>query len=100
MTDKEKLAELYQLYEKQLYAIAMAVLHNHAQAEDAVSEAYYRVVRHIGMLGKPDSPQTRQYMIRTIRSTAISQYRKISANRSIFRILTIHRRTFRTGQIY
>ena len=76
MTDKEKLAELYRLYEKQLYAIALAVLHNHAQAEDAVSDAYYRVVRHIGMLGKPDSPQTRQYMIRTIRSTAISQYRK------------------------
>ena len=76
MTDKEKLAELYRLYEKQLYAIALAVLHNHAQAEDAVSDAYYRVVRHIGMLGKPDSPRTRQYMIRTIRSTAISQYRK------------------------
>lgn len=76
MTDKEKLAELYRLYERQLYAIALAVLRNHAQAEDAVSEAYYRAVRHIGRLGAPDAPQTKQYMIRTVRSTAISQYRK------------------------
>lgn len=76
MTDKEKLAELYRLYEKPLYRIAYAVLHDHAQAEDAVSEAFYRVIRHIGALGKPDAPQTRQYMIQVIRSTAFSQYRK------------------------
>ena len=76
MTDKEKLSALYRLYEKPLYRIAFAVLHDHAQAEDAVSEAFLRVIRHISRLGEPDSPQTKQYMIRVIRSTAFSQYRR------------------------
>ena len=75
MTDREKLAELYRIYEKPLYRIAYAVLHDHAQAEDAVSEAFCRVMRHIGKIGEPDSPQTKQYMVKTIRSTSFSQYR-------------------------
>ena len=74
MTDKEKLAELYRIYEAPLYRIAYAVLHNHAQAEDAVSEAFCRVIRHIRKIGEPDSPQTKQYMIRVIRSTSFTQY--------------------------
>ncbi len=76
MIDQEKLTELYRLYEKPLYRIALAVLHDHGQAEDAVSEAFCRVIRHIRRLGAPDAPQTKAYMIRTIRSTAFSQYRK------------------------
>ena len=75
MTDREKLAELYRIYEKPLYRIAFAVLHDHSQAEDAVSEAFCRVMRHIGKLGDPASPQTKQYMVKTIRSTSFSQYR-------------------------
>ncbi|MCR4645683.1 MAG: sigma-70 family RNA polymerase sigma factor [Oscillospiraceae bacterium] len=75
MTDREKLAELYRIYEKPLYRIAYAVLHDHSQAEDAVSEAFCRVMRHIGKIGDPASPQTKQYMVKTIRSTSFSQYR-------------------------
>ena len=40
MTDSEKLEALYKLYERPLYHIAMAVLHQHEQAEDAVHDAY------------------------------------------------------------
>lgn len=76
MTDKEKLAALYQLYEKPLYHIAMAILHRHEQAEDAVSEAFCKVMRHIHKLGAPDSPETKNYMISVLRSEAINQYRR------------------------
>lgn len=76
MTDKEKLAELYRIYEKPLYRIAYAVLHDHMQAEDAVSEAFCRVIRHIGKIGEPGSPKTKQYMVKVIRSTSFSQYRR------------------------
>ena len=51
MTDSEKLEALYRLYEKPLYHIAMAVLHHHEQAEDAVHDAFCKVMRHI----KPES---------------------------------------------
>ena len=87
MTDKEKLTELYRIYEKPLFRIAYAVLHDHAQAEDAVSEAFYRVMRHIGQIGEPDSPQTKQYMIRVIRSTAFTQYRKNQKHAERFEML-------------
>ena len=76
MTDREKLAELYRIYEAPLYRVAYAVLHDHAQAEDAVSEAFCRIIRHIRRIGEPESSQTKAYMIKVIRSTAFTQYRK------------------------
>lgn len=76
VTDSEKLEALYRLYEKPMYRIAYAVLHQHEQAEDAVHDAFCRVIRHIRKLGTPDAPETKAYMISVIRSTAINQYRK------------------------
>jgi RNA polymerase sigma-70 factor (ECF subfamily) len=76
MTDGEKLEQLYLLYEKPLYRIALAVLHDHMQAEDAVSETFYRIIKHIRKLGDPAHPQTKQYMIKVIRSISFSMYRQ------------------------
>ena len=76
MTDSEKLEALYRLYEKPLYRIAMAVLHQHELAEDAVHDAFCRVIRHLSKLDEPDSPQTKSYMIAVIRSVAFRQYRR------------------------
>ena len=73
---KEKLHKLYRLYEKPMYHIAYAVLHHTQQTEDAVSEAFCKVIRHLDQIDEPESPRTRQYMIQIIRNTAISQYRK------------------------
>ncbi|MBQ8928024.1 MAG: sigma-70 family RNA polymerase sigma factor [Oscillospiraceae bacterium] len=71
-----KFEALYRLYEKPLYYIAMAILHDHHQAEDAVSDAFLSVMGHLDRLGEPDSPATKQYMITAIRNTAINQYRR------------------------
>ncbi len=76
MTDSEKLEALYRLYEKPLYHIAMAVLHHHEQAEDAVHDAFCKVMRHISKLGEPQAPETRAYMIAAVRSAAFRQYRR------------------------
>ena len=73
---KEKLHILYQLYEKPMYHIAYAILHHTQQTEDAVSEAFCKVIRHLDKIGDPESPRTKQYIIRIIRNTAINQYRK------------------------
>ncbi|MBR1528951.1 MAG: sigma-70 family RNA polymerase sigma factor [Oscillospiraceae bacterium] len=71
-----KLEKLYQLYEKPFYHIAYSVLHHHQQAEDAVSDAFYQVMTHLDKIGEPDSPATKNYMIKIIKNTAINQYRK------------------------
>lgn len=76
LTSREKLEELYRLYEKPMYYIALAVLKNHHQAEDAVSESFYRIIKHLDKLGEPEEPKTKQYIIKVIKSVAISRYRK------------------------
>lgn len=73
---QEKLQRLYQLYEQPMYRIAYAILHHVEQSEDAVSDAFLKVIKNLNRIAEVDSPQTRQFMIQIIRNTAINQYRK------------------------
>lgn len=73
---KEKLRQLYELYEQPMYRIAWAILHQREQAEDAVSDAFLNLMRHLHQIGAADSEETKRYVVQTIRSTAINQYRK------------------------
>lgn len=73
---QEKLQRLYQLYEQPMYHIAYAILHHVEQSEDAVSDAFLKVIKNLNRIAEVDSPQTRQFMIQIIRNTAINQYRK------------------------
>ncbi|MDE6774863.1 MAG: sigma-70 family RNA polymerase sigma factor [Ruminococcus sp.] len=74
--DSVKLQRLYELYEQPMYRIAFAVLKNSAYAEDAVSDAFERIVRKISRIGSPESSETRSYIIKVIKNTAIDQYRR------------------------
>lgn len=76
MRSDKKLEELYRLYEKPMYHIALAILKNHYQAEDAVSDAFGRLITKLDRIDVPDSIQTKAYIIKVIRSTAINIYRK------------------------
>lgn len=74
--DNQKLKRLYELYEQPMYRIAYAVLHNSYLAEDAVSEAFVRLIKRLDRIGDTDSPKTRNYVIKVIKSTSINIYRK------------------------
>ncbi len=74
--ESEKLRRLYDIYEQPMYRIAYAVLKDENTAEDAVSEAFLRIIKHINRIDEPDSPRTKKYIIKIIRSTSIEQYRK------------------------
>ena len=78
MTKSEtlKLQKLYEIYEQPMYRIAYAVLKNTASAEDAVSEAFMRIISKIGKIGDPESPKTKSYIIKTIKNISIDSYRK------------------------
>ncbi len=79
--DSEKIRELYEIYEQPMFRIAYAVLHDSALAEDAVSDAFIRIIGKLDRLKAPDSPKTKQYIVKTIKSTSINIYRK---NRRLF----------------
>lgn len=74
--DSVKLKKLYELYEQSMYRIAFAVLKNEAYAEDAVADAFERIIRKISRIGNPESPKTKSYIVKVIKNTAIDQYRR------------------------
>ena len=74
--DSEKLKILYELYEQPMYRIAFAVLHSSPLAEDAVSDAFVTVIRHLNKFKEPDSDKAKAYIIKIIKSSAINIYRK------------------------
>ncbi|MDO4863647.1 MAG: sigma-70 family RNA polymerase sigma factor [Ruminococcus sp.] len=74
--ESEKLRRLYDIYEQPMYRIAYAILGDSGAAEDSVSEAFLRLMKHLKRIGEPDSPKTKNYIIKVIRSTSIEQYRR------------------------
>lgn len=74
--ESEKLRRLYELYEQPMYRIAYAVLRSSEFAEDAVSEAFIRIIGNLPKIGDPESPKTKSYIIRIIKSASIDAYRK------------------------
>lgn len=74
--DQEKLDQFYALYEQPMYRIAYAILHHTEQAEDAVSDAFLRIMKNLKKIGNVQSEKTKHYIVCIIRSTAINQYRQ------------------------
>lgn len=74
--ESEKLRLLYELYEQPMYRIAYAVLHDEGLAEDAVSDAFIRIMHRIGRFGDCKSEKTKAYIVKVIKSTSINIYRK------------------------
>ncbi len=76
----ELIEQLYILYEQPMYRIAYAILHNVEQSEDAVHDAFVAVIKSGADFDRADSEETKHYMIRTVRNTAINRYRKNAAD--------------------
>ncbi len=74
--DSLKLQQLYKTYEQPMYRIAYAVLHNSELAEDAVSDAFIRIIGKLSRIKEVDSPKTKKYIVKIIKSTSINIYRK------------------------
>lgn len=76
LSDSQKLEQLYDLYEQKMYAAAYSILHNEWQAEDAVQEAFVKLLKSSSKIKDPASPESRAYVFQAIKSTAIDQYRR------------------------
>lgn len=74
--DSEKIKRIYEIYEQPMYRIAFAVLKRCDLAEDAVSDAFIRIIDRLKKIKAPDSPKTKAYIVKVIKSTSINIYRK------------------------
>ncbi len=73
---RRKIECLYELYEQPMYRIAYAILHHVQQAEDAVHDAFVKIMRNLQHIDDVSSLETKRYIVQIIRNTAINQYRK------------------------
>lgn len=74
--DSEKIKRIYEIYEQPMYRISFAVLKRSDLAEDAVSDAFIRIIDRLKKIKDPDSPKTKAYIVKVIKSTSINIYRK------------------------
>lgn len=88
----EKLEKLYELYEQPMYRIAYAVLQNRELSEDAVSDAFLKIIKNLDRIKEPDSRETKSYIIKIIKTTSINQYNR--AKRFYSREVSIDDETF------
>ena len=76
MQKADVIEALYALYEQKMYYEAYRVLRDEYLAEDAVQEAFLRLIRNRDKLGDADSPAVRRYVYKTVRCAALDIYRK------------------------
>ncbi len=73
---KQKLEEIYRIYGSLMLWVAMDVLHQREDAEDAVQNSIISMARHMDALGKVEDYRTISYICTVVRHAAIDIYRK------------------------
>lgn len=74
--DQSKFEILYELYHRQMYAAAYRILGKPRAAEDAVHEAFLKIIEHLEKISDPKCPQTRSFVVTIAEHKAIDLYRR------------------------
>jgi len=72
--DQYKMEQIYLLYAKGLYSLALGILHDDNDAEDAVQTAMLNACKHVNKLSDPEDPNTKWYIMQATRNAAINLY--------------------------
>lgn len=75
-SDKEKFNELYTSFKDKMFAVAMAVLHNAALAEEAVSESFFKIAKKFELFSDVYSRKTLSLIVIVVRNASIDILRK------------------------
>lgn len=73
--DERLLAErLYLAYKNKMYGIAFSILRKREDAEDAVMDSVYKIVKNISVFNGIDRNKTESLIVIIVRNTAINRY--------------------------
>ncbi len=77
-TDEERdlVTRIYTHFERMMYKIALGILKNPQDAEDAVSEAFIRIIKNLDKISGLDKEKCKGFVIIVIRNVAIDVYKK------------------------
>lgn len=73
----------YQLYEQKMYQAAYKILHDSSLAEDAVQDAFLKLMQRKIWFDDPKSDDTKRYIITVIKHSSIDIYNKKKKEQSI-----------------
>lgn len=73
----------YKLYEQKMYQIAYLILHDSGLAEDAVQEAFLKLMKRNIYFKDPKSDDCKRYIITVIKHASIDIYNKKKREREI-----------------
>lgn len=68
--------DCYRLYENKMYYVAYGILHDEGLAEDAVQDAFLKLMKHEVQFDSVESDDCKRYIITVIRNAAINIYNK------------------------
>lgn len=74
--ERRLLEELYRQYEQKMYAAAYSILKHVDQAEDAVQDAFVKLVRYLPLIENAEDAHVGRLVMRVLKTTAIDQYRR------------------------
>lgn len=81
--DRDKVAEIYKGYSKTMLYAANYILKEIHLAEDAVSEAFIKIIDNLEKIDQVDSYRTRAFIMIIVRNTAIDMFRKQKKNQTV-----------------
>ncbi len=81
--DRDKVTEIYKLYSGTMLYIAKNILHEIHLAEDAVSEAFIKIIDNLEKIDTVDCYRTRGFVVIIVRNVAIDMLRKQKDNYTI-----------------
>ena len=70
--DRQRIEGFYQQYNRLMFQIARLILADSALAEDAVSEAFVKLIQHHEKFRAMEPHQAKAYIISTLRTTALN----------------------------
>jgi len=74
--EKSKFETLYYTYRRTMLYTAMQILKDHQLAEDAVQEAFMRLVKNFSKIGQIDCPRTRLFTVIIVRNVSLTMRAK------------------------
>ena len=73
--DQRKFEELYHRYKQLMFHVSRDYFHTESAVEDAVQEAFIRIIKNFSKIGEINCPQTKHFIVIVVRSTCIDLLR-------------------------
>lgn len=74
--EQDFVTELYNTYEQDMYGIAYSILHNKFDAEDAVSEAFVKIINNLTKVFEISADERGYYIVIIVKNVSIDMYNK------------------------